>query len=430
LVRRLPGLSENPIVKQRWFRSVAFRRLRVLCWLGAGWLALALSVGLAQEVKAQAAPPVWKTDQRIMIQFPGRITVLKTGAFANPAEQQQFIDYYTKDFFPRWTLPESRGRQPYRPPPASTTDFIRDLNRDLKLAAAPAAQAGQRQVYDYLSEITLENMSRMAKGKLYHPATRLNATLMIGELNVPEAIPALLKLAADTQQSDVVRVAAMVGLVRHANPDIHPGDAVGISEPATIQLSEPATVQAVTAAMVAIAGERAGDLDKVDGVNWLRGRAAEVLGLLGSTGNSGSAVKALGAMVHDAKLPIPQRCLAAYALGQLNYGGVTLAAGPYLDALGGLARDALTARQKGSLSGPRLKGSLQDVLAGVRGSDEQHTGIGPAAKTAAEQAVRDGLLRVLDPLCDLLDDVNLSNDTLKTKIDDALRALEPLLKGP
>jgi HEAT repeat protein len=394
------------------------------------WLALAGNLGIAQVAKKE----VFNGDERTSAFFPGKVTVLKRGTFDNPAEEQEFVDHYTKDFFPRWTLPEFWGRQPFRPPPTPSTDFIRDLCRDLKYAAEAATRLGTRQVYDRLNAITLENMLRLAKSKdkNYHPATRLNATLMIGELNVPEAIPALLGLAQDAKQSELVRVAAMVGLIRHANPDIHRGnpDAVGISEPATVQLSDPATIQAVTAAMVAIAEKPAPDPEKADGANWLRAQAAEVLGLLGLPGNNGSVVKALVAMLHDAQLPLAQRCRAAYALGQLNYGGATLSGGPCLDALGGLARDALTAQQKGSLNQRGLKGHINDVLAGLRGADDQHSGVGALAKTAAEQTRRDGLLRVLDPLCDALDDVNLSDTDVATKVKEALSALAPLVKGP
>jgi hypothetical protein len=114
----------------------------------------------------------------------------------------------------------------------------------------------------------------------------------------------------------------------------------------------------------------------------------------------------------------------------LNYGGATLSGGPCLDALGGLARDALTAQQKGSLNQRGLKGHINDVLAGLRGADDQHSGVGALAKTAAEQTRRDGLLRVLDPLCDALDDVNLSDTDVATKVKEALSALAPLVKGP
>ena len=394
------------------------------------WLALAGNLGIAQVAKKEA----FDSDERSFVTFPQRMTVLRRGTFDDAAEEQLFVNYYTKDFFPRWTLPEFWGRQPFRPPSTPSTDFIRDLCRDLKYAAEAATRLGQRQVYDRLSAITLENMLRLAKSKNrnYHPATRLNATLMIGELNAPEAIPALLGLAQDAKQAELVRVAAMVGLIRHANPDIHRGnpDTVGISEPATIQLSDPATIQAVTAAMAAIAETPAPDPAKADGANWLRAQAAEVLGLLGSPGNSGSVVKALVIMLHDAQLPLAQRCRAAYALGQLNYGGATLSAGPCLDTLGGLACDALTAQQKGSLSRRGLKGYINDVAAGLRGADDQHSGVGVLAKTAAEQTRRDGLLRVLDALCDALDDVNLSDTDLATKVKEALRTLAPLIKGP
>jgi len=354
--------------------------------------------------------------------------ILTEGRFASPQEQATFIDWYTTDFFPRWTMRDFWARQPFKPPPGHSTDFVADLRRELKTAAA-AAEKGQREVYDCLTATTLKEMSRLAKsqGKRYHPATRLNATLMIGELNVPEAIPALLGLAGDAKMPEYVRVAAMVGLIRHANPGIRNSDTLGVSEPATIQLSNPAKIEAATAALVAIAQQPAADVNHADGINWLRGQAAEVLGLLGSHGNNGSAVKALVIMLLDAQLPLAQRCRAAYALGRLNYDGVALPAGPCLNALGGLARDAANAYVTGSTSSRRLKGCVTDALAGLRGADDEHTGVGALAKTEAAQAQRQALLKLLAPLPDLID--KSSEEDLRPKVKEFLDAVTPLIKG-
>jgi hypothetical protein len=377
--------------------------------IAAAWMVCAGSPAGAQEPKEEGGTQAYASDPSTHVTFSQKTTVLKRGTFADADEENSLANYYVKDFFPRFTQSKFWSRNPPR------SDLIRDLRNDLAMAAK--GTDGQ-QVYESLSKLTLEHMHRMAKAeaKHYHPATRVNAMLMIGELNVPAAVPVLVETVQDAKQLDAVRVAAMVGLIRHANLDL-----VGISDPAMLL--------SVVAAMTAIAEKPVPEDDSADGRNWIRAQAAEVLGLLGSAGNNAAAAKALGTMVRDTKLPPAQRCRAAHALGRLSYDGAAIAAGPYLEALGGLAQQALTDEQKGSPNSRRLKGCLHDILAGIQGADDQHTGIGGLAKTAAEQAQRDGLLRVLVPVYESLNDVNLAPAVLATKVDDALQALSPLVKA-
>jgi HEAT repeat protein len=277
--------------------------------------------------------------------------------------------------------------------------------------AEKPAKTGQRQVYDRLNELVLENTIRLAKsqGKNYHPATRFNAALMIGELKAPEAVPALLDLVKNRNLPQAVRVAAMVGLIHHAGPSLGINDAQMIRE--------------VTATMVAIAKTPVPGGEQAGGGNWLRGQAAEVLGLLGSVGENGAAAKALGKMVSEGNLPLAERCQAADALGQLDYNGASLPVAAYLKALKGLARDALKAESNTPPNARRLKSFLEDVLTAVRGAGGQQTGIGGLAKGADGQQ-RDKLVNVLRPLCQKLGDAKLPPEELGSMVDEAMKALE------
>ena len=90
-------------------------------------------------------------------------------------------------------------------------------------------------------------MQKLAAGN-YHPAVRVNAMLMIGDLNrveqpptpLPEALTVMIAAVQSDQLSDAVRATAMVGIKRHV--------AAGISE-------EDAR-KTLTAAMLKIVGCR------------------------------------------------------------------------------------------------------------------------------------------------------------------------------
>jgi hypothetical protein len=418
VARHTAGSSreENRIVKNSSCSSVVCRGAFVLFWIalaGSLWIGARAATPEPKETKgakaataAVAAPPC-KVDERKKVSFSEEMTILARGTFEDQ-EESLFDEFYTQDFFPRWTLPEGRSRTPLATDSRLRTDLIRDLRN--KLVKAKAGAGGQ-QVYEHLNKLTLANMSRMSKAP-YCPSTRVNAMLMIGELNGLDAVQELVKTVQDDQQSDAVRVAAMVGLIRHASPE------AGITDPAMLQT--------VTLAMIAIAETPVPDGDKADGGNWIRAQAAEVLGLLGSPGFNGAVVKALGTMLRDPKLPLAQRCRAAHALGQLDYSGAVIGAGPYLDALGGLAHDALSFEQKSTPSVRRLKSNFYDILVGLRGVDNEHAGI---AKTAADQARRDALVNAIESMNKPLNDGTLSADDLPTAIDDALKALDGLLKA-
>ena len=60
-------------------------------------------------------------------------------------------------------------------------------------------------------------MKNVAKDD-YYPSLRVNAVLVIGEVNTPEAISELLDLVGPAGQMDYIRVAAMSGLMHLAEP--------------------------------------------------------------------------------------------------------------------------------------------------------------------------------------------------------------------
>lgn len=366
-----------------------------------GWIAVLLAVvgccgPLARQVAAQDEPggeaaEKWKViEPDKKVKFPNKMTVLKRGKFESADEEKQFAEYYNKFSFPRWTMSDFRNRQPPQ------KDIVGEIHREL-LAAAVAQDP---QVYRKLADLLLAFMVPLSKGAEYHPLTRYNAMLAIAEANVPETVPILVSTVKDSKQLDAVKVAAMIGLSRHANANI-----VGIADADAAKL--------VTDAMVAIAAAPVAEGDKADGQIWMRGQAAEVLGLLGSPGRDGAVATALEKMIGDATLPVSQRCKAAHALGQLNWSGATVAAEPLIKALRSLATDVVALEKQGSPSRRRVVGNVQYVVGGL-------TAAAALAKTDAEKQIIDKVQKAIEPLLD----PKVTPEILKENVGKAAANLE------
>ncbi len=256
--------------------------------------------------------------------------------------------------------------------------------------------------HDYLVNLVLTQMREFAKGN-FHPFLRHNAMLVIGELNavevkprvsptpLPEALKDLLEAVADPQQLETVKIAALTGVARHTR--------LG-------GIRAPADRTAVTGAMLSVLGAPAAAANGSSvGLSWMRGQAAEVLGLLGAVGNNGAVATAVAGVVADSELSLmSSRCLAAEALGKLDYQGATgLNAAQLARALGQLAVDIYKAEAEASAaSSRRLRGRLVAVSTGLNGSDAQHKGVAALA-TAGQQFVatlRRSLASMLDHAAD------------------------------
>src|SRR5262249_34774588 len=143
-------------------------------------------------------------------------------------------------------------------------------------AAAPA--------HEEFNRVTLEFMDRAANDN-YHPVVRVNAMLMIADLNETDpngapwkkALPALLKAAKDPNMIDAVRIEALRGLVRHAKGGISP-DIRG----------------QVTSAMLAILDKHTPPSGRSqDAHDWICWRAIDVLVALGDAGPNNAVTQSM-----------------------------------------------------------------------------------------------------------------------------------------
>lgn len=361
-------------------------------------------------------PPDSLSKQQVAKFRQDTIAALKAGRYEGNHEES-LQTYYRKWVLPNWTQEENYYLLP---------KYRSDLrNNELRYGRNGPPHT------DALT-LLLGAMQRMSNEN-FHPAVRHNAMLMIGELNqvepvgfngvptpLPDAVPVMITALTDEKQIDAVKVAALVGLVRHAR--------LGIAD-------QQLVAQRLIPALVKLASEKTppGTRSR-DGHDWLRSMAIDVLGLLRSVGNNNAVANALGAIVTDKK-DVPEqsyremivRSAAARALGHLNYTNVSgLNPASLAEGLAGLAVEACgrqMARGSSEDEGEipivrrRLLAELNAVSIGFDGSDERHKGIRGLAQDSPN---RDYVERLRQGVLDLMRafDKKDRNDS-KKEIDDA-----------
>jgi hypothetical protein len=396
-----------------------------LLWAIAGLLVVACGLGTtARQVRAQDADDSPEKKWKVIEPDPkaamnGLLAIFRQGAFDNDEQKEAFVNHYKKAILPKLTTPKFRSRQPWKVDrPDMGADVVGEIRRDLQYAYTTykgrdgnEVNDAKGEVYKCLASLLVENLPKLAKNTAFHPASRYNAMLIVGEVNSPDTVPILIDIVKDAKQSDEIRVAAMIGLIHQASQKwIADGD----------------TQTMVVGEMIALAATPVPKDDRADGVRWMRGQAADVLGLLGSAGKDNAVAAALLKMIGDGDLNPTQRVRAANALGRLNLSGASLAAGPYLDAVAQLTSELL-AVEKQQFNRRRIKGHLQYLLSGVKGADADHHGITDFAKAGEQQRV-ERLEKSLETLSAALEDPRTSEDVLVHEVEKASDAVDADLK--
>ncbi len=348
-----------------------------------------------------AAPPV-ELEVDESLGTPANITYIRgllAGGVLTPQQLAQVKDYYEKFALPRWTHEASRADvRGYR---------VRHLfDGELKKAKEPA--------HGQVIAIVLPFLNKMAAGN-HIPVARVNAMLAIGELNDAEgappntlpvpcaaAQPILIAAVNDEDLSDPVRIAALVGIGRHAELKAISGN----------ELNGAVAALTTLATAVPAAGRTP------SGHAWMRCMAIDVLGQLGTPGQNGEAVKTLSQVLGDDNAPLSVRSAAALALGRITYpGGFQTDVGSLVRQMGKLALDAGTAevqrfqKEKGELGRRPVQARMIDAYNGLSG----------IAALAAAQPPNDALhAKVLKLVKDCL--TALEND--KEKDNDSKVAAE------
>ena len=187
------------------------------------------------------------------------------------------------------------------------------------------------QVHDFLVDLVYQTMLPLIRGN-YHPAARCNAMLLLGSLNsqdpvfvgdkkrppVPliQSLKVMLDELGNDQQVDGVRAAALVGILRHVEIDRQLANQPGGQRRLLGNNAETTIVDAMLNLINAT--EPPADRSP-DGHTWMRRRAVEILGYLGSPGPNDRVLTALDGILADNKAPVPLRCSAAEAFGRLQF---------------------------------------------------------------------------------------------------------------
>ncbi len=271
--------------------------------------------------------------------------------------QAMFVNVCDNYILARWTQPENHHKLP----------ILRQRFRN-QLQGCKNFPATRKIFNDHL----LAKLQEMAADN-YHPVVRYNCMKLLGELDqtpstgirtpatpLPEALPVLLKAATDKNQIDTVKLAALLGVARHA-----------------WVLRDAKARRDVGKAMSRLATTKNSPGTSSAGQSWMRCIAVDTLGMLTAAGAQGATAKILLEIVDDEKSPFRVRVAAAHAVGNLTFGN---AAGLNPDAmvrqLGRLAMSACKTeieecKEKGRTISPRtLKSRLIAARIGLMGTDD------------------------------------------------------------
>ncbi|HEX5106627.1 MAG TPA: hypothetical protein VFV87_22560, partial [Pirellulaceae bacterium] len=233
-----------------------------------------------------------------------------------PLEENRanFDAYYTWFAFPMMTQVSTEALQLL---PERRNKFLRT---ELEVCS-------DARVHAHLVSLTLDQMSRVVQDN-FHPAVRYNAMLLISCLNdqevvrngserrLPEpmsrALPFILDQFRKPENSDAIKVAALIGLSRHLEWDPHRLD------PAT---AIPAGLRTeIVNELLALAQMKDPPEGRdSEGQLWFRRRAIEALGFACFAKSDPGVAAAMDKLLTDESEPVSLRLTVAAAMGRMNY---------------------------------------------------------------------------------------------------------------
>lgn len=245
-------------------------------------------------------------------------SILKGSRPLDERSKAQIKAFYSTYFWPMMTNYQ-RGAQPGNQPELeegekpqlSMTELRLELYKDLATARSEEAR-------DYVVKMVYDQARGIAQSKKYHPATRYNSVLIVGDLTEANAgtrgpavpyTPAFRQLAKwlTTKQPEYIKMGALLGLLRHAelrgaeaspNP-LTAGERSGLGKLAVRLLTSKAP-----------AGRDARSHA------WIQRRAVEMMAAAGDA--DGSVGKALVGTIGRQAFPLDLRCAAAEAVGKID----------------------------------------------------------------------------------------------------------------
>jgi hypothetical protein len=382
------------------------------------------SASVAAPVAAEAVPGTLPVDTA---QKNNAIAVgndLREGKLTDP---KLFDDFFLKYELPRMTSPALRGEAGNTNKSEPDLPAYRKKFRSNYFGSAKAGPSRER-----LNQLVLDFATKKIVPGDFDPAVKYNALLMVADLNEDETKPyqkalvPLVNLVRDKNtKNDYLKVAALIGLQRHAEYYAAHG------APANIQNG------IVTIMSNLLAEKQAPDGRTASGHAWLRASAAKVLGSLGAPGTNGVAVKTLVEVIGEDAAPPSLRLTAAECLGQIKFPPNTnVDVKPYVRTIGKLAVDTiqneLDRRESRVESGSTTTSTDDDLAtrrklkAAIRSINTALTGERGRAGTGV--AGIGGQDKGLKQLIDVLRAMDASIDKNETGIVEELAAQLPKLQ--
>jgi hypothetical protein len=378
-----------------------------------GVIRLLSLLSLALMPAALRAAPTYKEQSDVpeQRQFAAAVNeMIRTG---NVTDQDQF-DGVVRYKIAEFTLKKSEP-------------ILHKLRRNLQNNRKSARGTAHARINDLL----LKGFQAIAQDPEYSPAARVNAMLIIGELNerdvalgsmdtpvpLPAAVPVLLAAANSGKNStgtdDAVALAAFAGLKRHLESPNKIGNAD--------QMRQLIEMMSQLASADEKPASRSADVHA-----YFRARAAEILGVSGAVGvppRGTQAFQALQSMIGDDKLDLTARCTAAEALGQLD---LKAAQGIKVDQATELVNQLLLEVVKANVSRRELKTLMVGIRTALQGPESKSAdaklGLGAIAPAEQKEALA-SLNERVDKIVELIDD-------RKTQDEDLFDELTQLAMGP
>jgi hypothetical protein len=173
--------------------------------------------------------------------------------------------------------------------------------------------AAKNPALDYVNSLLLKGCTAILRGN-YPPASKINALLLIGELNdsdatnnvkpLPGALPVLTMALNVPERMDYLKPPAMVGLKRFAQERAIP----------------PAEAPKLQEALLKLVNQQDAPPGRTASAHsFLRRSAAEVLAAMGDPGPDNRVLKALAGIAADPNARLSLRCSMARQIGELKF---------------------------------------------------------------------------------------------------------------
>lgn len=231
--------------------------------------------------------------------------ILNDGKFTLADDEKIFDDYY------RFRIAELTWAE-------NITDLPKKRGVFKKQDLSMSGRAAEPDVHTRLNKKLLDVLPNIALKDAYHPVVRYNCMALIaildqaepaiggvGAVPLPEALVRLKEAAADLGQIDVVRIAAMDGILRHCE----------------LEVAVPMRKELAPMLESIISEKKPSPVGTPAGQFWLRHRAAQALAQMAAKwpeANRPEAVTALQQLIGDEDAAYIFRADAAQAIGSLE----------------------------------------------------------------------------------------------------------------